>query len=345
MSPSLQEKLPWTTSPLIINAPMAFWATSPLATTVTLAGGLGLLGSAFDMRALDHELRLANSTLSRTPSGKLPLGVGLLPIFTTLPAALAVLEPHQPVVVWLFAAAELADYADWARRIRDMCPGTLVFVQIGSVAAALEVVRLCQPDAVCLQGSDAGGHGFEKGASVVALVPEVVDVLAREGYAGVAVLAAGGIVDGRGVAAALVLGAEGVVMGTRFLAAEEAVVMQGYREAVLGAWDGGNSTVRSRVFDELSGPSAWPGVYDGRALVSRSVKDFERGVGIEEVRRLHAEAVERENKGFEVDGEGRAAVWAGTGVGLVKRVQSAREIVEEVRMDAVAAIERAKSRL
>src|SRR5437763_563577 len=81
--------------------------------------------------------------------------------------------------------------------------------------------ELVKPDVLVMQGLDAGGHGWEKGAGVISLVPEAVDALEENGFAHIHVLAAGGIVDGRGVAAALALGAEGVVMGTRFLGALE----------------------------------------------------------------------------------------------------------------------------
>lgn len=325
---------------------MATWAGADLAVSVTLAKGLGLIGSAWDLQALDSALQTAPSKLPRFESNnKLPLGVGFLPIFIELEATLRVLEKHQPAVVWLFAAREIDDYALWARGVREKCPGTQIWVQVGSVEAALAVVRGCGPEVLCVQGSDAGGHGFARAAGVVSSLPEVADALRAEGFGGVGLVAAGGIVDGSGVAAALALGAQGVVMGTRFLAAEEVVVEERYRKAVLAARDGGRSTVRCTLFGELSGPSVWPGAYDGRARVSESFTDHEKGMAIEEIRRLHADAVKNEDKGFGVDGKGTAAIWAGTGVGLVKEKQPARVVVEEVRRGAVEATELIRSRL
>ena len=77
------------------------------------------------------------------------------------------------------------------------------------MAAARHVAGTTKPDVLCIQGADAGGHGFERGAGIISLVPEVFDTLAREGFSHIPLVASGGIVDGRGVAAALTLGALG----------------------------------------------------------------------------------------------------------------------------------------
>lgn len=141
-----------------------------------------------------------------------------------------------------------------------------------------------------LQGLDAGGHGGEKGAGVISSIPEVKDALDDSGATEISIVAAGGIADGRGVAAALALGAEGVVMGTRFVAAEEAQVHPAYNAAVLDTSDGGQSTIRAKVFDELAGPNIWPVDYDGRAIVADSYLDHAEGISIDEIRRLHADS-------------------------------------------------------
>lgn len=197
-----------------------------------------------------------------------------------------------------------------------------------------------RPDVLCLQGADAGGHGFERGAGIISLLPEAADALARAGFSHVKLVAAGGIVDARGVGAALALGAQGVVMGTRFLASKEVVVHPQYREAVLEAEDGGQVTVRSRVFDELQGPSIWPGEYDGRSLVVKSYRDFVDGMDMQEIRKLVGEELKQEDKGWKTGLQGRAAIWAGTGVGLVREVRGAGEIVESIRGEVKEVLER-----
>jgi nitronate monooxygenase len=336
--PTLKDALPWTLSPLIVNAPMAGFAGGALASAVTLAGGLGLIGGASNVDDVRRELRIASDTIAASavpsPSTTLPIGVGFLPFILKLNDVLPVIAEYKPAVVWLFAAKELDDYATWAAALRHASPASQIWVQVGSVAAALQVARTAKPDALCLQGADAGGHGFDKGAGIISLVPEACDTLAREGFSHISIIASGGIVDGRGVAAALSLGAEGVVMGTRFLASNEVIVHPQYRAAVLEAKDGGQVTTRSKLFDQLRGPNLWPAMYDGRSLVIQSHKDFVNGISIEEIQKSHNEAVATEDKGFSTGLQGRAAIWAGTGVGLVTEVKGAAEIVNSVRLEA-----------
>ncbi|UZP43492.1 hypothetical protein NXS19_011304 [Fusarium pseudograminearum] len=119
------------------------------------------------------------------------------------------------------------------------------------MSSALEAAKICQPDALVLQGSDAGGHGHAHGASLITLIPEVVDALENEGIANIPLIAAGGIMDGRSAAAAVMLGASGVVMGTRYLGAKEANFDANVREAVFSTTDAGKATVRSRLFDDI----------------------------------------------------------------------------------------------
>ncbi|KAK3715239.1 hypothetical protein LTR37_007206 [Vermiconidia calcicola] len=340
---ALQKSLSWTKSPLIVNAPMGGFAGAELSIAVSKAGGLGQIGAVNDMNNLDSQLDKVDRALDRV-DGLLPIGVGILVFITKLEEAVPVLEKHKPAVVWLFAAKELDDYATWASRLRTVLPKSQVWVQVGSVDAALKVAKTVQPDVLCIQGSDAGGHGYEKGAGIISLVPEVSDALAANGH-DIPLVAAGGIVDGRGAAAALALGAQGVVMGTRFIAAPETNVHSLYQEALLAASDGGQSTTRSKLFDNLRGPNIWPVAYDGRSIVMESFEEHESGVDIEEIRRKHNEAVKAEDAGLGVDGKGKAAIWAGTAVGIVKKVQPAGEIVEEVRNAARKALEAVNSKL
>ncbi|KFY36492.1 hypothetical protein V494_05024, partial [Pseudogymnoascus sp. VKM F-4513 (FW-928)] len=146
------------------------------------------------------------------------------------------------------------------------------------------------------------------------------------------VIAAGGVADGRGVAAATVLGAEGVAMGTRFLGCPEAKITKGYQEAVLAASDGGVNTVRTRLYDTLRGSKTWPEGYNGRGVVNRSYEERET-VGVEENVKKYLKAMEEGDNAW--GPEGRATTYAGSAVGLVGEVKGAGAIVEEVRGDAI----------
>ncbi|KAI0459519.1 inosine monophosphate dehydrogenase [Xylaria acuta] len=385
MASKLRADYPWTTSPVIINAPMAGFAGAPLATAVTASGGIGMIGIVNDTAALEAHLEDASKTFSSSssppPSSSsslststspassasasafyqethvLPIGVGLLLFALKTPdAVLPALRRHPPALLWLFAAPALGDYAVWTTALRAALPPTTkIWIQVGTASAALEVARSSSsssssssaaaavaPDVIVLQGSDAGGHGFARGASLVSLLPETTALFAEEEEKGLSsipiplLVAAGGIVDGRGVAAALSLGAAGVVMGTAFLAAHETALHPAYRAAVLAARDGATATARATVFDELRGPSVWPALYDGRALATESYRDWRSGTEIEVLRARVADAArEGEGRGF---AGGRAPVWAGAGVGLVNEVRSAGQIVEAVRDGARTAL-------
>ncbi|KIW30704.1 uncharacterized protein PV07_02412 [Cladophialophora immunda] len=330
MANSLGFQLPWTSSPLVVSAPMGGFAGGHLASAVTKSGGLGMIGAIMS-DDLEKELGIAADELKATAeaSHTLPIGVGLLPFIVKAESVLPILKRYQPAVVWLFAAKELDDYATWSAGIRESCPNSRVWIQVGSVSAAVEIAQTAKPDALVMQGADAGGHGFERGASIVSVLPEVADALQAKGLGNIPLLASGGIADARGAAAALALGASGVVIGTRFLAAKETKVPPGYRELVLAAKDGAQSTIRSKLFDSVAGPNIWPAAYDGRSLVTESYADHVRGIDIKEIREKHNEAVTQEDGGF--GKSNRANVWAGTGVGLVNKMQNAADIVEEVR--------------
>ncbi|KAK9233749.1 hypothetical protein V1525DRAFT_138210 [Lipomyces kononenkoae] len=344
----LKQYLPWVQTPVIINAPMSGFATSELAVAVTRAGGLGQIGFLNDKHMLGLELEKARRQLqgfiiSSGQQETLPVGVGVIVFGSAWGDWLPLFSKYKPAVVWL-SFGETEEFQQWTEGIRKSSPHTKVWVQLGSVRAALDTARVCRPDALVLQGSDAGGHGHAHGASVISLIPEVADTLQGNGIQDIPLIAAGGIMDGRGAAAAVVLGAAGVVMGTRFLAAEETRLPSEYREAILVASDGGQSTVRSRLFDEIWGPSPWPETYDGRCLRNAYYEDLTMGMPIPEVRTKFYSRLRRGQEG-QLDTPDQPSVWAGTGVGLVKKMDKAADIVQEVQIDARKRLENGLSGL
>ncbi|RAL10141.1 nitronate monooxygenase [Aspergillus homomorphus CBS 101889] len=335
-STTLLHDLPWLQSPIIANAPMSGFATSELAVAVTQAGGLGQIGFLSDSRALATQLGHASQHLqsitAQSPDNILPIGVGVICAGMSPLAIAPVLTQYKPAVVWL-SFGEATDFAQWTAMIRSASPRTKIWIQIGSVKAAVGAAQACRPDALVIQGVDAGGHGHARGASLITLLPEVADALQAAGMGGIPLVAAGGIMDGRSTAAAVMLGAAVVTMGTRFLAAEETNVPAQYREALFRASDGGEATARSRVFDEMSGPSPWPALYDGRCLTNVCYENEQKGMSMEEVR---AELLRDGDRLRETENGYRdtSSVWAGTGVGLMSKLEQAKDIVETVREDA-----------
>jgi nitronate monooxygenase len=327
---------------------MSGFAGPALAHAVYKAGGIGFIGGLPDIKALRNSLQDVTELVTgvRTPESNatLPIGLGALIFAQKLEDFVALVSEFRPIAVWLFAAHERVDFGRWAEEIRKVSDTTKIWVQIGSVTGAVQLAQSCKPDVIVLQGADAGGHGGEKGASVISLIPETLHALRRMGLDDLSIVAAGGIADGSGVAAALTLGADGVVMGTRFLAAEETTVHPAYQTAILETEDGGQTTVRAKVFDELAGPNIWPRDFDGRALIAQSYKDHIEGISIDEIRKSHAEAKQTSHLGFDQENR-RAAIWAGTGVGLVREKAPAAKILTEVRESARTALERTVSML
>ena len=321
---------------------MRLIALAPLAVAVAKAGGFGFLATGTDTSDLKAELERAKDLLQKSPIKRadhsiLPIGVGFINWGVNLDTALEAIKMYTPAAVWFFAPKRNEDLIEWSEKVREVTGGrTKVWVQIGTVTDALDVAQACAPDVLVVQGADAGGHGLAQSASITSLLPEIADALADIGLSHIPLIAAGGIVEGRGTAACLALGASGVVMGTRFLASKEANIAKGYQDDVLRTRDGGLATVRTSVYDIMRGTTGWPDKYNGRGINNQSFLDAQDGVSIEKNQRLYNEALQKGDKGW---GEkGRLTAYAGSGVGLVKEVMSAQGIVEEVRRDAIEAI-------
>ncbi|KAL9025220.1 MAG: hypothetical protein Q9196_005919 [Gyalolechia fulgens] len=340
---SLQRDYPWVKNPVIISAPMRLISLAPLAVAVSRAGGIGFIGAGTDVNDLEAHLQEASKLIEQEPiegasTSTLPIGVGFINWGADLNTSLQAVQRFRPTAVWFFAPHQSTDLAQWTHAMREATKGeTKVWVQVGSVQDALDAAKLCNPEVIVVQGSDAGGHGLERGAGIITLFPETADALKEAGFEHVSLIAAGGIAEGRGVLACLALGAEGVVMGTRFLASTEAQIAKGYQDTVLRARDGGVSTVRTKVYDILRGTTGWPQRIGGRGIINQSFLDAKDGNVTEENKQAYAEAMRRGDLGWSEDG--RLTAYAGTGVGMIDKVQRAREILEETRRDVGEQIE------
>ena len=341
----LQKDYPWTKAPLIAGAPMRKIALASLAVEISNGGGLGFIGAGSDADDLADLLEETRSLQSKASDLKevrdiLPVGVGFL-LWAgdkLLEAALPVLEKYHPAAVWLYAAHETKDLVRWTTEVRRVSPTTKIWIQIGNVREAVEYTQACQPDVLVVQGQDAGGHGLIKAAGIMPLFPEVDDAITeackQHSIRKPAMIATGGLMDGRGLAAALALGASGVCLGTRYLASHEAKIMKGYGQAVVEAADGGQTTARTKLYDALRGTTDWPDRFGGRGVLNNSFDDHASGMSFEENKRLHDEALEQGDEGW--ISNNRLTTYAGTGVGLVKGVKGAADITTEVREDALS---------
>jgi nitronate monooxygenase len=202
---------PWTSTPLVASAPMRLISTSPLAVAVSRAGGLGFLGAGTDLSTFSYLLNEAATSLQstlipNTPSGIVPVGVGFICWGADLSTAVSAIQSAipKPAAAWLFAPQDPQDLITWTEGIRKASDGnTKIWIRVGTMAMALDVAKSCQPDVLVIQGSDARGHGLAQSSSIITLLPACADYLARKGFGDIPLIAAGGIVDGRGVATAL----------------------------------------------------------------------------------------------------------------------------------------------
>lgn len=303
----------------IVSAPMAFAAGGALAAAVTRAGGLGLIGGGYgDAAWIAQQFDLAADAR---------VGVGFITwSLAKQPSLLGTVLRRKPAAVML----SFGDPRPFASEIRDA--GALLICQcqrIDHMRDALEA----RADIVVAQGSEAGGHGAARGT--LTFVPEAADFL-REHAPDTLLLAAGGIADGRGLAAALMLGADGVLVGTRLWAASEALVKEGHHRAILQT--AGDGTLRTRVPDIVR-ELEWPAGFTARI---RRNAFTERWHGREdELCAALATEGPRYRAAFEAGDAEDTAVWFGEAAGLVHAIEPAAAIVERMASDAAALIARA----
>jgi nitronate monooxygenase len=297
-------------------------ADARLTAAVSAAGGLGILGGGYGEEGwLTRELDL----LAR--SGR-RFGVGFITwSLATQPHLLDLALERRPAAVML----SFGDPRPFVEPIKRA--GAQVICQVQSLAIAREAAA-AGADILVAQGTEAGGHGISRG--LFSLVPEVVDAVKGE----IPVVAAGGIADGRGLAAALMLGASGVLLGTRFYATEEAAGAQAAKERIRAAT--GDDTLRSIVFD-LSRRNAWPAPYTGRCLRNAHT---ERWFGREaELLRNQDEVADRYAAARSADDFDVAAVIAGESSGLVHDIATVRAVVDRIVSGAEALLGPQASRM
>ena len=240
-----------------------------LAAAVSAAGGLGLIGGGYGNREL-LESEFAKAGNQRVGCGFITWSMAKDPVL--LDMALA----HRPAAMML----SFADPAPFAAKIR--AAGVPMICQVHNLEHTRRALD-AGADVLVAQGTDAGGHGLTTRGTVT-LVPSVVDMVARE-RPEVLVLAAGGIADGRGIAAALMLGADGALLGTRFWATQEALIHPSAKARILAAT--GDETVRTSVYDIVRN-RAWPAEYTGRLMRNRFIETWHgredelRGLAAEE---------------------------------------------------------------
>lgn len=283
----------------IIQGGMAWVATGELAAAVSKTGGLGVIGSGnAPADVIRQEIKKVKEETDR------PFAVNIMLLSPFIDDIVElVIEEKVPVVT--SGAGNPGKYIERFKAI-----GTKVIPVVPSVALARRMQRL-KVDAIIAEGNEAGGHIGD--LATMALIPQIVDAV------DLPVIAAGGIADGRGLLAALALGADGVQIGTRFVCSTECTAHNNYKEAIINARD------RDAV---VTGRSTGHPVRNLKNKLSKAMADLEKkGASKEEVEEFGAGKL----RVAAIEGEiNQGSVMAGQIAGMVKEIKPVKNIIEEI---------------
>jgi nitronate monooxygenase len=298
----------------IMLAPMGGVAGGHLAAAVSNAGGLGLVGGGYGDPTWMH------AELSRVKrETRYAWGVGLI-TWSIQKGVLDIALGYRPDAFML----SFGNPQPYASAIK--AAGCKLICQVQDVEQARAAQR-AGADLIVAEGTEAGGHSGIRGT--LPLVPAVIDAVGS-----LPVVAAGGIADGRGLAASLMLGAQGVLMGTRFYASSEALGSESAKRRLVSAHAG--DTVRTPVFDIVRG-LAWPAENHGRALRNRFLNSWEGHeaelAAVIDTERTAYQTAAREGN-FDT-----AVIWAGEAIDLIDGIEGAGALVTRISAEAEARLQ------
>lgn len=283
----------------ILQGGMAWIGTAELVSAVSNAGGLGVIGAGhMPPDALRNEIQKAKSLTKK------PFGVNIMLMSPFVKEVMAVvIDEKIPVVTT--GAGNPGEYIPALKEI-----GSKVIPVVASVALAKRLART-GVDAVIAEGMESGGHIGE--ITTMSLVPQIVDAV------DIPVIAAGGIADSRGLAAAFALGAKGVQIGSRFVASKECIAHENYKNAVLKAKD------RSTVVTGIS--TGHPVRVIANKLTREYIELEKNGASVEELENLGAGKLHLATHKGDVD---NGSVMIGQISGLLKDIKSVDEIIQDL---------------
>jgi nitronate monooxygenase len=295
----------------ILSAPMDVIAGARLTAAVSAAGGFGILGGGYGDKAWLEQETAKLADVSD------PFGIGFITwSLAKQPALLDIALEAGPRAIML----SFGDPKPFSARIKSS--SALLICQVQTEDMARQALD-AGADILIAQGTEAGGHGASR--TTIDIVPTIVDLAAGR----VPVAAAGGIGDGRGLAAMMMLGASGVLLGTRFYASQECDGPEEAKRRICAATSG--NSVRGIIFD-LSRNNVWPAPFTGRCLINDHARRW-MGREVELMQNVKAVAAEyaaaRAAGNFDI-----AAVIAGESVGLIHDIPPAGEIVDRIVTEA-----------
>jgi len=301
----------------IILAPMGTCTSAEFAAAVSNAGGLGGIGSLFrSTAAVKRDIDGVRRLTSR------PFAINHIPQTLDAEAFRCTLEARPAVISFA-----LADPGDLVRQAHDV--GSLVMLQVTTVAQAVQAAER-GVDVIIAQGGEAGGYCGE--VSTMTLVPQVVDAVSP-----VPVVAAGGIFDGRGIAAALMLGAVGVNLGTRFITSTEAPAPEEWKQAITAAKS--EDAIKVDVINDISPLPGTEGFHTvPRSLPTAFLDDWsgKREAARRDRDRLRGQIVATTQAGRQHE----CVLWAGQTAGGINEILSVGEIMRRLIAETEAALRR-----
>jgi nitronate monooxygenase len=301
----------------IISAPMALASGGRLAREVTLGGGLGLIGGGYGDNNFINQ--------AWEDAGNAKTGIGFITWSLTKQEELLDLAlQHSPAVIML----SFGDPAVFARKIKQADVPLMCQCQtLDHVNTALD----SGADIIVAQGSEAGGHGASRGT--LPFVPETADLIARRNSKSL-LLAAGGIADGRGIAASLLLGADGVLMGSRYWASCEALVAKSFQQAAIAA--SGDDTLRTKIPD-IARKLDWPAGFDIRVLRNNLMQEYHSQLesisdsDLQQMSERYINANQEENAS-------QGGVIVGESTGIIDDIPGARDLTRRLGEQTVLAL-------
>lgn len=350
----------------IMGAPMAGIAGGLLAAEVCRAGGLGFIGAGhcsnvneineqitiFREEEKKHIIKIQEkqqrqqekSFLKQSPY---PLSLGFIGHSTFKNDAgwdkfQSILQQHKPDVIQFFAPAVVSNTLNVSMTnisFAKECCNCLVLAQVGTVAEAINAVK-AGADGLIIQGSEAGVHDVrrEYGNGTLSLTLNILSI-----FPDIPVIAGGGIVDGRGIAAMLLAGCDGVVLGTRLWASHEAMGNNLSKQALIQS-SSCDDVIRTTVFDTIQNtytPNPWPEPYDSVGALKNDMTKMWEGKPKELANKLQSDNVlanEYKLAGEEGDVT-KTAVLAGEGVGIIDQIEYAYDIVTKINLDAITILQ------
>jgi NAD(P)H-dependent flavin oxidoreductase YrpB (nitropropane dioxygenase family) len=297
--------------PIVLGG-MGTATTAPLVTAVSNAGAFGTLGtSAFNAATLETEIARIHERTEK------PFGINHL-LFQIQEEMFAVTLRARPAVAAFAWARKDQDLREYFKRAHDA--GSKVMYMAGEVPEALRAAE-AGADVIVAQGTEAGGHVVWMAS--LPLVPMMVKAVAP-----LPVLSAGGIADGRGLAAALALGAEGALLGTRFMATPEAPIHANFKQAIVKS--DGHDTVLTEIPD-IATQRVWPGA------LSRAQRNqfIERWSGREWALRQNAREIGKQVLAARAAGDvDNASLSFGQDAGLIDSIKSVRAVIQDIVREA-----------